>query len=240
MSANGHLLVVDDEVEIGRLLTTYFEGKGYAVTAVNDGESMRSWIATNPVDLVLLDLNLPDEDGISLARHLREHVRCGIIIVTGSDDPVERIVGLEVGADDYVTKPFDYRELLARVRSVMRRVHYEPGESMDTPSQSPLTFDGWVLDRQRRQLCNPDGEPVRLTGGEFSLLELLVQHANQIVTRDFLIEKLYHREASPIDRGVDIQIARLRRKLGDDPTQPRLIKTVRAAGYLFAAPVAQH
>jgi two-component system OmpR family response regulator len=193
-------------------------------------------MAVDAPALVLLDLGLPGEDGFAIARRLREHWHCGLIIVSGRGDSVDKVVGLEIGADDYVTKPFDLRELLARIKAVARR--------MDTPAPAPApvaaaaspacwTFDSWRLDPGARRLTDASGREVTLTTGEFDLLHVFVQHAGRVLSRDFLLEATRGREAGPFDRTIDVQIGRLRRKLGDDPEQPQLIKSVRGAGYLF-------
>jgi two-component system, OmpR family, response regulator len=181
---------------------------------------------------VLLDLHLPGEDGLSLARHLRERYPVGIIMVTGAGDPVDRIVGLEVGADDYVTKPFDPRELRARVKSVMRRLR--PQGAAPAPAAAHTTAVGrCVLDIDTRRLCDADGEEIPLTGMEFDLLKVFVTHPNRVLSRDELLTLTRNREWEPFDRSIDIRIARLRRKIEPDPDRPGVIRTVRGAGYMF-------
>ena len=225
------LLVVDDEEDIRELLADYLGSYGYDVTTVADGEGMREALRRKEHDLVLLDLGLADEDGLSLARELRVDPALGIIIVTGRGQPVDRIIGLEVGADDYVAKPFELRELLARVRSVLRRVK---AAAQSVPAQGErLSFEGWQMDLAARSLARADGEPVALTTGEFDLLAVFARHPNRVLSRDELMDALHHREASPFDRAIDVQVGRLRRKIERDPSQPELIKSVRGVGYVF-------
>ena len=233
MSDNGHILVVDDQKEICDVVQEYLSGEGYRVSAAHDGAGMRRVLGQAHVDLVILDLMLPGEDGLTLARALRnEQPGIGIIILTGRGEPVDRIIGLEMGADDYLPKPFHLRELLARVKSVLRRVHTRTGEAV-TPGRSRARFAGWNLDLSSRELTSPAGEEVRLTTGEFDLLAAFVHNANQVLSRDRLLDLARNREAGPFDRTIDVQVGRLRRKLEDDPQNPTLIKTVRGSGYIF-------
>ncbi len=233
------ILIVDDEEGIRELLVNYLGEFGFEVASVSSGDEMRRYLDDHGVDLVLLDLGLPDDDGLVLARELRERVDGpGIIIVTGRGQPVDRIVGLELGADDYVSKPFDLRELVARVRSVLRRLK---GDTAPAPAGAPcecFDFDGWRVDLASRSLTRPDGASVALTTGEFDLLVTFVRNPNRALSRDQLMELLYHREAGPYDRAIDVQVGRLRRKIERDPAEPELIKSVRGVGYLFAARVA--
>ena len=229
-----HLLVVDDDEDIRELLRNYLSGVGYTVSEAADAVALHSVLAARAIDLILLDQRLPDADGLVLARELRAASDVGIIIVTGFGQPVDRIVGLEVGADDYVSKPIDLRELLARIRSVLRRRGARPAEV-----QEALQFNGWTLDTASRTLSAPSGQPVTLTSGEFDLLRVLASHPNRVLSRDELMNALHHRDAGPYDRAIDVQVGRLRRKIEADPSQPELIKSVRGAGYLFAARVRQ-
>lgn len=228
------LLVVDDEEDIRELLGNYLRGFSYEVVLVADGASMRAELARQPVDLVLLDLGLPGEDGLTLARELRAQARApGIIIVTGRGQAVDRIIGLELGADDYVAKPFELRELVARIRSVLRRLGDErPPRALETADC--LGFDGWRIDLAARSLTDPEGGEVSLTTGEFDLLTAFVRHPNCALSRDRLMEIMHRREAGPFDRAIDVQVGRLRRKIERDPADPELIKSVRGVGYLFA------
>ncbi|HMD65598.1 MAG TPA: response regulator [Stellaceae bacterium] len=233
---NGHILIVDDQREICDLVQEYLSSEGYRVSTAHDGTGMRRVIAQEPVDLVILDLMLPGEDGLTLARSLRDESTVGIIILTGRGETVDRIIGLEMGADDYLPKPFHLRELLARVKSVLRRASTRSAERQVAP-RSRARFAGWNLDLSSRELLSPSGEEVRLTTGEFDLLAAFVNNANQVLTRDRLLDLARNREAGPFDRTIDVQVGRLRRKLEDDPQRPTMIKTVRGTGYIFTPSV---
>jgi two-component system OmpR family response regulator len=236
MNDNGHILIVDDQREICDLVQEYLSGEGYRVSTAQDGAGMRRVMAQSPVDLVILDLMLPGEDGLTLARSLRQESSVGIIILTGRGEIVDRIIGLEMGADDYLPKPFHLRELLARVKSVLRRASTRDTERLAAP-RSKAKFAGWNLDLSSRELFSPAGQEVRLTTGEFDLLAAFVNNANQVLTRDRLLDLARNREAGPFDRTIDVQVGRLRRKLEDDPQRPTMIKTVRGTGYIFTPPV---
>jgi DNA-binding response OmpR family regulator len=231
-AGSSHLLVVDDDSAIGEMLTRYFSGQGFFVSTARDGSTLRATLGCKPVDLILLDLGLPGEDGLQLMRELQQHWHGPVLIVSGRRESVERILGLEMGADDYITKPFDLRELLARVRSALRR-------SKRTPSRKESTcrFEGYLFDRAKRCLLSPANEEIRLTTGEFELLCALVEMPNQPLSRDQLMARVHGRDAGPFDRAIDVQIGRLRRKIEPDPANPRLIKSVRGVGYLLAAQV---
>ncbi|MBS0382920.1 MAG: response regulator [Proteobacteria bacterium] len=231
-----HLLVVDDDPGVLDLLQRYFTGQGFTVSTAEDGAGMRRILAGNAVDLVLLDLGLPGEDGFELTRQLRKDWNGALIIITGRGESVDRVVGLELGADDYVTKPFDLRELLARVRSVLRR---SAAAGTDTPAKVQFRFAGFTLDPDGRTLRDDQGRAVALTSGEYDLLRVLVEHPNRVLSRDDLMGHIHGRSAGPFDRAIDVQIGRLRRKIEADPANPELIKSVRGAGYLFAARVAR-
>ncbi len=243
-----HVAVVDDEPDITRLLANYLAGHGFRVTQLHRGADLMSLMASDPPALVLLDLGLPGEDGLAIARQLRQGPGCGLLIVSGRGDAVDKVVGLEIGADDYITKPFDLRELVARIKAVARRLAPPPVAALPPAPAAPAAaaphepgrwrFEGWLLDRPGRRLLAATGAEVGLTGGEFDLLCVLVQHAGRVLSRDFLLEATRDREAAPFDRTVDVQIGRLRRKLGDDADEPRLIKSVRGAGYMLVARVA--
>src|SRR5579872_5829343 len=220
-----HILVVDDDDLICGLITEYFSGEGYRVSSAGDGEAMRQVMTQSRVDLILLDLALPGEDGLSLARWARANSDVRIIMLSGRGETIDRIIGLEMGSDDYLPKPFEMRELLARVRSVLRRAPAR--EESARPGRSRLRFAGWTLDRASRTLLSPEGNEVRLTGGEFDLLAVFVDNANSVLSRDRLLDLTRDREPSPIDRTIDVQVGRLRRKLQDDNGPPRLIKAVR-------------
>lgn len=235
MSASEHILVVDDHAEIREMLQTYLTQQGYRVSVAADGTNLRRTIDQESVDLVILDLMLPGEDGLSLTRYLREHFDVAIIILTGRGEIVDRIVGLELGADDYIAKPFDLRELLARTKSVLRRAK-KSASAVEEPQQKVL-FAGWALELDTRQLYSPQGSEVPLTTGEFELLVGFVNHPNRVLSRDELLDLTRNRKATPFDRSIDVQVGRLRRKIETNPDRPSIIKTVRGAGYVFATKV---
>lgn len=237
-----HLAVVDDETEITQLVANYLKGHGYRVSQLHDSAALFELMAADPPLLVLLDLGLGAEDGLAVARRLREHHRCGLVIVTGRSDAVDKIVGLEVGADDYVTKPFDLRELLARIKAVQRRLDpsaTEPAAAAPAApvARSTLRFAGWALDTAARTLHSPEQREVALTTGEFDLLSTFAKHPGRVLSRDFLLEATRGRESGPFDRTIDVQVGRLRRKIEADPENPQIIKSVRGAGYLFVPQV---
>jgi DNA-binding response OmpR family regulator len=237
MNDTAHILVVDDQNDICEVVQDYLVGEGYRVSTANDGTGMRRIMAQNNVDLVILDLMLPGEDGLTLAQALRGESNVGIIILTGRGETVDRIIGLEMGADDYLPKPFHLRELLARVKSVLRRVSARSNEKPSSGNRSKARFAGWDLDLSTRELVSPAGSEVRLTTGEFDLLAAFVNNANQVLSRDRLLDLARNREAGPFDRTIDVQVGRLRRKLEDDPQKPTMIKTVRGTGYIFTPTV---
>src|ERR1700760_677793 len=237
MNDNGHILIVDDQKEICEVVQEYLSGEGYKVSVAHDGPSMRRVMQQARIDLVILDLMLPGEDGLTLARGLRDESNVGIIILTGRGEIVDRIIGLEMGADDYLPKPFHLRELLARVKSVLRRASSRDSDRQTAPARSKARFAGWNLDLSSRELYSPSGKEVRLTTGEFDLLAAFVNNANQVLTRDRLLDLARNREGGPFDRTIDVQVGRLRRKLEDDPQKPSMIKTVRGTGYIFTPPV---
>lgn len=230
------LLVVDDDPGVLDLLRRYFTGQGFAVSTAANGSGMRDALAHGRIDLVLLDLGLPGEDGFELTRELRKGWNGALIIITGRGESVDRVVGLELGADDYVTKPFDLRELLARVRSVLRRSTVR-AEARSDAGVGVLDFAGFRLDTHSRTLFDANGAAVTLTTGEYDLLCVLVEHPNRVLSRDDLMGHIHGRDAGPFDRAIDVQVGRLRRKIEADPAQPELIKSVRGAGYVFTARV---
>ena len=227
------ILVVDDDAELRALLENYLGSQGYTVASVPDGHAMRRALAAESYDLVILDLMLPGEDGLALCRELRDRLQIPILMLTARGDELDRIIGLEMGADDYLPKPFHPRELLARIRSILRRMQDRPGEA---PARA-LRFAGWTLDIGMRHLLGSDGVVVPLSTGEFRLLQALAESANRVMSRDRLMDVLSGREAGPFDRSVDVMISRLRRRLGDDAREPALIKTIRNEGYVLATPV---
>jgi two-component system OmpR family response regulator len=234
-----HIAILDDEVDITLLLANYLQSHGYRVTQVHNGRSLMDLMPADPPALVLLDLGLPGEDGLVIARKLREHWGCGLVIVTGRGDSVDKVVGLEIGADDYVTKPLELRELLARIKAVLRRMALDPLPAAVASAipRTKLRFAGWELDIASRTLIGPQGQDVVLTGGEFDLLRAFAQHPGRVLSRDFLLEQTRGREAAPFDRTIDVQVGRLRKKLETDAENPQIIKSVRGAGYILVPPV---
>jgi two-component system, OmpR family, response regulator len=236
METMPHILVVDDDREIRDLLARFLERQRFRVTAVRDArEARRAWTGAH-FHLVVLDLMLPGEGGLELARWMRGQGDVPIVMLTAMGEETDRIIGLELGADDYLPKPFNPRELLARVRAVLRRAGDAPERKHD-PASRVIRFSGWTLEPARRRLLNPDGVEVALTGGEYDLLVALVERANRVLTRDMLLDLLRGRQAGPFDRAIDVAISRLRRKLDDDGRNAQLIKTVRGGGYVLAADV---
>ena len=239
MKDGPHILVVDDDREIRDLLARFLRMHGYRIETAVDGREMFAALSAGRFDLIVLDLMLPGVDGLSLCRRVRADSDLPIIMLTAVGEDTDRIVGLEVGADDYLAKPFNPRELLARIRAVLRRA----GESRRQPEDrrsGRFEFQDWTLDVARRTLHAPDGAPVDLTAGEFGLLLALVEHPGRVLTREQLLDLTRGREAGPFDRSIDIQVSRLRRKIEDDPKCPALIKTVRSGGYVFAGSVREH
>jgi len=234
MAARSHVVVVDDELKLREAVGEYLELHGFRISLAEGGAGLRRVLAGQvPVDLVILDLNMPGEDGLTLARFLREHSPAGILILTAAGDVVDRIVGLEIGADDYMAKPFDLRELLARVKSVLRRVSSRPVPGDTAPRQGRIRLGKLVLDATARTLSDEAGDGVPLTAAELDLLLVLAGSPNRVLSRDQLLEMTHGHGADPFDRSIDVRITRLRRKIEDDPARPRYIKTVRGAGYMF-------
>ena len=234
MDNNYHLAVVDDEPVARESLAAYLEREGFRISTAEDAQGLRWILDREKVDLVLLDIRLPGEDGLSIMRELRACSDLPVIFVTGRSDEIDRVIGLELGADDYVTKPFSPRELLARVRTVLRRT-----ADGARPERSNLVrrFAGWTFDLSQRTLLSAEGQDVRLTRGEFELLAALVRHPGQVLSRDALLDEISHRDGAPNDRTVDVLIARLRRKIEADPATPHLIVTEHGVGYRFVGPV---
>jgi two-component system OmpR family response regulator len=231
-----HILVVDDDRETRELLARFLERHRFRVTAVRDAREARRVWPLGHFHLIILDLMLPGEGGLDFARWLRGFSDVPIVMLSAMGEETDRIIGLELGADDYVPKPFNPRELLARMRAVLRRVG-EPTERRVESGPRTLRFSGWTLDLTRRRLLNPDAVEVPLTGGEYDLLVALVERANRVLTRDMLLDLLRGRQAGPFDRAIDVAVSRLRRKLDDNGRQSQLIKTVRGGGYVLAAEV---
>lgn len=235
------VLVVDDEPDIRDIVGMMLEDAGYTVFSLPSGEGLMEMVEQEGIDLVVLDLGLPGVDGLTLTRELKTRSDVGVVILSGRAETTEKIIGLEVGADDYLSKPFEPRELLARVRSVLRRLAAQPAPAAEDIStdEEKYGFDGWSLDVLGRTLVNPDGEPVSLSSGEFNLLKALVENPNRVLSRDQLLDHTHGLDTPAFDRSVDVQIARLRKKIEPDPQAPAFIKTVRNAGYVFAAKVSR-
>jgi two-component system phosphate regulon response regulator OmpR len=235
MTARPHIVVVDDEPDIRETIQDYLELHGFDATQADGGPALRQIVEEREIDLVLLDINMPGEDGLSLARFLRERGSVAMIMLTAAGEVVDRIVGLEMGADDYMAKPVDLRELLARVKAVLRRGQsaQETGESA-AASTSEVTFGQHRLDLEAHKLYDPEGLEIPLTSMEFDLLKAFAEHPNRVLSRDQLLDMAHNRDWEPFDRSIDIRIARIRRKLEADPAKPQVIKTVRGAGYIFS------
>ena len=236
MAAPDHVLVVDDDAEIRSLLSEYLRRSGYRVTTAADGKSMWAALEGRKPDIVVLDVMMPGEDGLTLCRNLRARSSMPIIMLTARGEETDRIVGLEMGADDYLAKPFNPRELLARVKSVLRRARTLPGD-LAAARPDTIRFAGWALDVRARHLVSPEALVVPLSSVEFKLLSAFLAHPNTVLTRDQLIDLMLSRDAAPFERAIDVQVSRLRQRLRDDAKHPRLIKTVRGEGYVFAAQV---
>ncbi len=229
-----HILVVDDDQRIRQMLTRYFEQEGYRISAAADGAAMRAQL-NDSVDVILLDVVMPGEDGLTLAREIRTNSDVGIIMLTGRDDVLDRVVGLEVGADDYIAKPFHLREVLARIKSVLRR--REPRAAASSRTNEVVRFEGWRLDLGSRELVAPGGEAVDLTTGEFDLLAALAKHPGHVFGREALMDLTRGRSWEAFDRTIDAQVARLRKKIETNPKKPALIKSVRNVGYVFTGKI---
>jgi DNA-binding response OmpR family regulator len=227
-----HILIVDDDEPVRRMLRRCFEGEGYRVSEAQDQDSVDSVLATG-VDLITLDLNLGRTDGLSIARSVRQASDVPIIMITGKGEMIDRVVGLEIGADDYIAKPFHLREVLARVRSVLRRAPSAASSAVQPTTSSNAKFDGFDLDFARRKLTGPDALAIDITSGEFDLLVLFVNHAHRVLSRDQIMDLLKGNDWSPNDRSIDNQIARLRKRIEADSGSPRLLKTIRGTGYSF-------
>lgn len=234
----GRILVVEDDADASRELKEYLSAQGFVVDRADDAASMRLMFDHQVYDLIIMDWRLPGEDGLTLTREIRSHSEVPVIMLTGKTDMFDRVVGLEVGADDYVTKPFEPRELLARIRSVLRRtVRSGSGTVAANGDHDVLQFDGWSLNLGSRDLVAPNGRLTDLTTAEFKLLEAFVESPQRVLSRDYLLDRVHGREMALFERSIDNLVARLRRKLNEDKTRGRYIKTVRNAGYMFAVPV---
>jgi two-component system OmpR family response regulator len=236
MATADHILIVDDDAETRSLLQAYLQKQGYRVTTAADGRGLRKALETARPELIVLDLMLPGEDGLALCRDLRRRSNLPVIMLTALGEETDRIVGLEMGADDYVAKPANPRELLARIKSVLRRARSLP-ENLEPEAVKTFRFAGWALDVATRNLTAPDGVVVPLSGTEFKLLRIFLAHPDRVLSRDQLIDFMISRDAGPFDRAIDVQVSRLRQRLREDAREPRIIKTVRGAGYVLATKV---
>ncbi|SFT64763.1 DNA-binding response regulator, OmpR family, contains REC and winged-helix (wHTH) domain [Pseudomonas marincola] len=241
MMATPRVLIVDDDPVIREMLKAYLERDGYEVLCAETAEEAETILEQQMIDLLMLDIRLPGKDGLTLTRELRARSEVGIILITGSDDAVDRIVGLEMGADDYVVKPFNPRELVPRAKNLVRRVRHaqslESGAAGSEEGRQIKYFGDWALDIDRRRLIDAEGHENLLTHGEFQLLSALLRNAGQTLSRDQLMDQVRNREWVPNDRSIDVLVGRLRRKLRDDPADPQLIITIHGAGYLFSSDV---
>lgn len=230
------ILIVEDDFASRSLLSSYLEKEGYFVSETEQADNLCERVQQEQIDLVLLDISLPGKDGLTLTRELRSVSSVGIILVTSKGDEIDRIVGLELGADDYVTKPFNPRELLVRAKNLLWRVK-DSQQARQQESTQKWTFEGWVLDANKRLLTSPASVDERLPEGEFKLLSALLYAPGAILSRDQLMDAIHDREWTPNDRSVDVMVGRLRRKLGDNPSNPHFILTAHGAGYVFAGEV---
>ena len=239
MEQPDHILVVDDDAEIRRMVADYLRKNGLRATEVADGREMRAALETGAVDLIVLDLMMPGEDGLSLARNLRagKHKAIPVIMLTARDDATDKIIGLEMGADDYITKPFASRELLARINAVIRRTRMLPPNLQVTEASRILGFGRWRLDTTARHLLDEDETVVALSGAEFRLLRAFLDHPNRVLTRDQLLNLTQGRDAELFERSIDLLVSRLRQRLQDGAREQTYIKTVRSEGYVFSMPV---
>jgi two-component system OmpR family response regulator len=236
MAARISVLLVEDDAEIGELISRYLENNAMSVKLVTNGEAMDDEFANSDFDILILDLNLPGEDGFSICRRVRSGKDIPIVIVTAQDEDVDKILGLEMGADDYVVKPFNPRELLARIRAVLRRSEPQRPAEEDSPRQA-YQFLGWRIDLLSREVVSPKGMKVAMTGAEFDLLHAFCENPNRVLTRDQLINMTHGPTTGPFERSIDVLISRLRQKLENDPKNPSIIQTIRSEGYMLTAPV---
>jgi len=235
LSAVKKILIVDDEPGIRQIVSIVLEGAGYKIFTLPSGEKVVETVAQEKIDVVILDLGLPGVDGLTLTRTLKEHSNVGVVILSGRGETTEKIIGLEIGADDYISKPFEPRELLARTRSVLRRLSNVPPP--EKAVKGVYLFDGWKLDLQTRTVQAPLGGTISMSSGEFTLLKAFLEHPNRVLDRDQLMDYTHNADSPAFDRSVDVQIARLRKKIEPSSGSPKLIKTIRNAGYIFTAEV---
>ncbi|HKB53141.1 MAG TPA: response regulator [Ramlibacter sp.] len=236
MERSDHILIVDDDAEIRTLLGRYLEKNGLRATTVADGRAMWQALDRGSFDLIVLDVILPGDDGLTLCRLLRAKSDIPIIMLTARGEETDRIVGLELGADDYVPKPFSARELMARIKVILRRVRSLP-RNLQPEEERSIRFGGWALDTVQRHLVSPDGVVAPIGGAEYRLLRIFVAHPNRVLSRDQLMEMTQGREADALDRSIDVQVSRLRRRLGDGTGDAAMIRTVRGEGYVLSVPV---
>ena len=234
-----HILIVDDDRDIRDLLSEYLQKQGYRVSVAADGRAMRATLSRSAPDLIVLDLMLPGEDGLVLCREVRAQSDVPIIILTARGEEVDRIVGLEMGADDYLAKPFSPRELVARIKSILRRTRALPSNLKPDEARF-IRFAGWTLEVATRNLVSPEGVTIALSGTDYKLLRIFLDHPNRVLNRDQLIDMTQSRDAGPFDRSIDLQVSRLRRRLNDNPKEPAIIKTARGEGYVLATEVTVH
>ena len=238
MSESPAIIVVDDDPDIRETLKTYFELNGFAVDEAADGEELRAKVQSSAYDLAILDMKMPGEDGLSLCRFLRQTSDMGVVILTGSGDSIDRVIGLEVGADDYIAKPFELREVLARVRSVLRRLE-PPGKPEAAASagrsgeKENFTFGPYSVNPNSRYLENSKGETIALSPLEYDLIKAFADRPERVLSRDLLLELAHGRDWDPFDRSIDVRVTRLRKKIEDDPAYPKYIRTVRGVGYIY-------
>lgn len=237
MADKGSILVVDDDKDVRDTIRDYFEFCGFDVFVAGDGDGMRTILARRPVEIVLMDLNLPGEDGLALTRELRASRPVGVIMLTAAGQTIDRIIGLEMGADDYVPKPFDPRELLARVKSVLRRLRERPKEVPTSGEEKPevVRMGSCTLDLAAHRLYDASGGEIPLTSMEFDLLQAFARHPDRVLSRERLLELAHNLDGDVFDRSIDLRIARIRKKIEQDATKPQVLKTVRGAGYMFSS-----
>ncbi len=235
MSEPDHILVVEDEPITREQLVAYFEDEGFKVSSTGSADDVQRLVDETGIVLVLLDIKLPGKDGLTLTREIRAHSDIGIILVTSKQDQIDRILGLESGADDYVTKPFDPRELLSRAKNLIRRVHIQQKQRKRNHMR---TFDGWTLDLNKRELTSPEGVPAQLSAGEYQLLLAFMEQAGEVMNRDQLMNRIRNREWFPDDRYIDVLVGQLRKKLGERAATAKVIATIHGTGYLFTPEVA--
>lgn len=234
MAKGKQILIVDDDQEIRELLKEYLTRSGFDVLAAAEGGEMYQHLSNNTPDLIILDIMMPGDDGFSLCQQIRRTSQVPIIMLTAASDEADRVIGLELGADDYIAKPFSPRELMARIKALLRRAEFRQPEK---ESSRRIRFADWVLDTLSQHLINDDGNEMDLTGSDFLLLSLFLQHPGQVMDRDSISDATRGRETLPMERGIDVQISRLRQKLGDNGKSPRIIKTIRGSGYMLIAEV---